>query len=95
MSVTIEEIKISDDAGVDTNMGPVSELSDISSNESGSDEDIEEEAKKESGDWKQPSHEVNMGDGEALMLWSSAEDDTSGQADDDMDATVEAWKIAH
>ena len=89
----IEEITISDDAGVDTNMGPVSELSDISSNESGSDEDIEEEAKKESGDWKQPSHEVNMGDGEALMLWSSAEDDTSGQADDDMDATVEAWKI--
>ena len=80
-------------AGADTNMGPVAELSEPSS-EGSSSEDASEQSEKEQkdwkhpvpgmnnsrGEWKQPGREVDMGNGDALVLWSSADDDTSEQA---------------
>ena len=95
----VEGVTTPGNAGDDTNMGPVPELSELSGDESSSEDDVNKEEVDERDSWKQPSHKINMGNGDILMLWSSAEEDISGQSDGDNDADndearkLEDWEI--
>ena len=86
------EETVSDGADTSTEMGPVSEPVVPSSEEESSDEN--EKAVDGRSGWNQPSHGVSMGDGGTIVLWSSAEDDTSEPSDNgsygDDDLTVDA-----